>query len=46
MRPMSQQIASAHGGLLTFEPREKGSRFSLFLPFAGEAGAMARENAA
>ena len=30
---LSQQIASAHGGLLTFEPMEKGSCFSLYLPF-------------
>ncbi len=30
---LSQQIASAHGGLLTFEPLEQGSRFSLLLPF-------------
>lgn len=29
---LSQQIASAHGGLLTFEARERGSRFTLFLP--------------
>lgn len=29
---LSQQIASAHGGLLTFEPLETGSRFSLHLP--------------
>ena len=36
---LSQQIASAHGGLLTFEPLEQGSRFSLLLPFgADEAG--------
>ena len=30
---LSQQIASAHGGLLTFEPLEQGSCFSLYLPF-------------
>ncbi len=30
---LSQQIASAHGGLLTFEPLEQGSRFRLLLPF-------------
>lgn len=30
---LSQQIASAHGGLLTFEALEQGSRFSLYLPF-------------
>jgi two-component system nitrogen regulation sensor histidine kinase GlnL len=29
---LSQQIASAHGGLLTFEPREQGSCFTLYLP--------------
>jgi two-component system nitrogen regulation sensor histidine kinase GlnL len=29
---LSQQIASAHGGLLTFEALDKGSRFSLYLP--------------
>jgi two-component system nitrogen regulation sensor histidine kinase GlnL len=29
---LSQQIASAHNGLLTFEALEQGSRFSLFLP--------------
>ena len=29
---LSQQIASAHGGLLTFEALEQGSRFTLFLP--------------
>jgi two-component system nitrogen regulation sensor histidine kinase GlnL len=36
---LSQQIASAHGGLLTFEPLDRGSCFSLYLPFGnGEAG--------
>jgi len=30
---LSQQIASAHGGLLAFEPLEQGSCFSLYLPF-------------
>jgi len=30
---LSQQIASAHGGLLTFEALERGSCFSLYLPF-------------
>jgi two-component system nitrogen regulation sensor histidine kinase GlnL len=43
---LSQQIASAHGGLLTFEPLEQGSRFSLYLPFGQDAGADVRENAA
>ncbi len=41
---LSQQIASAHGGLLAFEPLEQGSRFSLFLPFGNGSGT--RENAA
>lgn len=43
---LSQQIALAHGGLLTFEPLEQGSRFSLFLPFGTRSGASAREDAA
>lgn len=30
---LSQQLASAHGGLLTYEALEQGSRFSLYLPF-------------
>jgi two-component system nitrogen regulation sensor histidine kinase GlnL len=35
---LSQQIAAAHGGLLIFEPQERGSRFSLLLPLvAGNA---------
>lgn len=29
---LSQQIAAAHGGLLTYEPLEPGSRFSLRMP--------------
>jgi two-component system nitrogen regulation sensor histidine kinase GlnL len=29
---LSQQIAAAHGGLLTFEPLDSGSRFSLRIP--------------
>jgi two-component system nitrogen regulation sensor histidine kinase GlnL len=33
---LSQQIASAHGGLLTFEALERGSRFTLLLPFSQE----------
>jgi len=33
---LSQQIASAHGGLLTFNPLEQGSRFTLLLPFGHE----------
>ncbi len=32
---LSQQIASAHGGLLTFEALDAGSRFSLYLPLNG-----------
>lgn len=42
---VSQQIASAHGGLLTFEPLERGSRFTLFLPFAHGAEQPAAEHA-
>ena len=30
---LSQQIASAHGGLVTFEALQQGSRFTLLLPF-------------
>lgn len=47
---LSQQIASAHGGLLTFEALDQGSRFSLYLPLnygdpkgkssAGQAGEL------
>ena len=36
---ISQQIASAHGGLLTFEALEQGSQFSLYLPFGNGANA-------
>jgi two-component system nitrogen regulation sensor histidine kinase GlnL len=42
---VSQQIASAHGGLLTFEPLERGSRFTLFLPFSHGAEHPAAEHA-
>ena len=35
---LSQQIASAHSGLLTFEALEQGSQFSLYLPFGNGAG--------
>ncbi|MFC1689583.1 nitrogen regulation protein NR(II), partial [Pseudomonadota bacterium] len=35
---LSQQIASAHGGLLTFEALEQGSKFSLYLPFSCGTG--------
>ena len=31
---LSQQIVSAHGGLLTFQALDRGSRFTLLLPFA------------
>jgi len=34
---LSQQIASAHGGLLTFESLDEGSRFSLYLPLGGQS---------
>jgi two-component system nitrogen regulation sensor histidine kinase GlnL len=37
---LSQQIASAHGGLLTFEELDKGSRFSLYLPLAKGSGSQ------
>lgn len=43
---LSQQIAAAHGGLLTFEPLEHGSCFSLFLPCVNGAAAPSREEAA
>lgn len=35
---MAQQIAAAHGGLLSYEALERGSRFSLRLPVHFEAG--------
>jgi two-component system nitrogen regulation sensor histidine kinase GlnL len=35
---LSQQIAAAHGGLLTFEALEQGSQFSLYLPFGNGTG--------
>ncbi len=35
---LSQQIASAHGGLLTFEARDQGSQFSFYLPFGHRDG--------
>jgi two-component system nitrogen regulation sensor histidine kinase GlnL len=41
---LSQQIASAHGGLLTFEPLDSGSRFSLHLPLGREAVIKPGEN--
>lgn len=36
---LSQQIASAHDGLLTFAALDKGSRFSLYLPLLAHEGA-------
>ena len=42
---LSQQIASAHGGLLTFEALDKGSRFSFYLPL-GNGGASDRNDGA
>lgn len=41
---LSQQIASAHGGLLTYESREHGSCFSLYLPFGDDAEPPAPED--
>ena len=43
---LSQQIAAAHGGLLSFEPLEQGSCFSLFLPLETAPANGAREIAA
>ncbi len=37
---LSQQIASAHDGLLTFEALDRGSRFSLYLPLANGGGSQ------
>jgi len=34
---LSQQIASVHDGMLTFEPLQPGSRFSLFLPLGSRS---------
>lgn len=42
---LSQQIASAHGGLLTFEPLDQGSRFTLLLPFGSHDGNADAERA-
>jgi two-component system nitrogen regulation sensor histidine kinase GlnL len=42
---LSQQIASAHGGLVTFEPLERGSRFTLLLPFGNHDGGQPAEGA-
>jgi len=42
---LSQQIASAHGGLLTFQALERGSRFTLLLPFASSNPQLERERA-
>jgi two-component system nitrogen regulation sensor histidine kinase GlnL len=41
---LSQQIAAAHGGLLSFEPLSQGSQFSLHLPFASESGPSTEES--
>ena len=35
---LSQQIAAAHGGLLTFEALDHGSQFTLYLPLGNGAG--------
>lgn len=35
---LSQQIAAAHDGLLTFEALEHGSRFSMYLPYLNGIG--------
>lgn len=40
---LSQQIAAAHGGMLTFEALDQGSRFSLFLPFSNGDSSQAPE---
>jgi two-component system nitrogen regulation sensor histidine kinase GlnL len=42
---LSQQIASAHGGLLTFEALDAGSRFTIYLPLSN-GGARSRKEAA
>ena len=39
---LSQQIASAHGGLLTFEALDAGSRFTVYLPLS-RGGAKERK---
>lgn len=41
---LSQQIASAHGGLLTYEPLEQGSQFSLHLPLSNGSGNRSQES--
>lgn len=40
---LAQQMAAAHGGLLSYEPLDSGSRFSLRLPIARGAGDSADE---
>jgi two-component system nitrogen regulation sensor histidine kinase GlnL len=40
---LSQQIAAAHGGLLIFEPIERGSCFSLLIPINAPAGEFGPE---
>ncbi len=37
---LAQQVAAEHGGLLTYEPLERGSRFSLRLPLNGAPGVV------
>ncbi len=39
---LSQQIAASHGGMLTFEPLDQGSRFSLILPMGGHGNGGVR----
>ena len=41
---LSQQIVSAHGGLLTYEALEQGSCFSLYLPFGNGQAVEAEES--
>ena len=43
---LSQQIASAHGGLLTFEALNQGSRFSFYLPLINSGGGSLKSEAA
>lgn len=39
---LSQQIAAAHGGLLSYEPLDRGSRFTLRLPLGTEIDVAAQ----
>lgn len=43
---LSQQIAAAHSGLLTFEALDRGSRFTLLLPLNHDKAAAAADGAA